>query len=124
MCGFDVWVAGFGFRGFRHLGCWISGVTVEMVVVVGRIGVGSICALWVQFVICGCGFVLWCAMGLFCGGCGFVGDAVLVPWWWLCSIFFLVIGDFVWSRLRKKIGNLGCFFFFFLLWTGGWWWWW
>ena len=28
---------------------------------------------WVQFVICGYGFVLWCAMGLFYGGCGFVG---------------------------------------------------
>ena len=35
VCGFDVWVAGFGFGGFRCLGCWISGVTVEMVVVVG-----------------------------------------------------------------------------------------
>ena len=36
-------------------------------------------------------------------------------------IFILfVIGDFVWSRLRKKIGDLGFFFFFFcLLWTGG-----
>ena len=29
-----------------------------------------------------------------------------------------MIGDFVWSGLRKKIGDLG-FFFFFLLWTGG-----
>ena len=24
-----------------------------------------------------------------------------------------MIGDFVWSRLRKKIGDLGFFFFFF-----------
>ena len=78
MCGFDVWVARFGFDGFRRLGCWISGVTVEMVVVVGHISVGSICDLWVRFVICGCGFVLWCVVGLFCGGCGFVGGAVLV----------------------------------------------
>ena len=29
-----------------------------------------------------------------------------------------MIGDFVWSGLRKKIGVLG-FFFFFWLWTGG-----
>ena len=36
MCGFDIWVAKFGFGGFQHLGCRISGVTVEMVVVVGR----------------------------------------------------------------------------------------
>ena len=40
-CGFDVWVAGFGFGGFRHLGCCISGVTVEMVVVVGRFAGGG-----------------------------------------------------------------------------------
>ena len=44
-------------------------------------------------------------------------------------LFCFVIGDFVWSGLRKEIGNLGllgCFFFsfsflfigFFLLWTG------
>ena len=32
---------------------------------VGRIGVGSICDLWVRFVICGCGFVLWCVVGFF-----------------------------------------------------------
>ena len=62
--------------------------------VVGRIGVGSICDLCVQFVIC---------------GCGFVGDVVLVPWWWLCRIFFF-IGDFVWFGLRKKIGDLSFFF--------------
>ena len=105
---FHVWVAGFGFGGFWRLGCWISGVTVEMVVVVGRIGVGSICALWVRFVICGCGFVLWCAMGLFCGGCGFVGDAVLVPWWWLCHIFF-----FIWFGLRKKL-EIWVFLFYFI----------
>ena len=42
VCGFDVWVAGFGVGGFWRLGCWISGVTVEMVVVVGRfVGGGS-----------------------------------------------------------------------------------
>ena len=36
VCGFDVWIVGFGFGGFRRLGCWIPRVTVEMVVVVGR----------------------------------------------------------------------------------------
>ena len=32
-----------------------------------------------------------------------------------------MIGDFVWSGLRKKIGDLGwwVFFLFFLLWIGG-----
>ena len=34
VCGFEILVARFGFCGFRRLGCWISGVTVEMVVVV------------------------------------------------------------------------------------------
>ena len=24
--------------------------------------------------ICGCGFVLWCSVGLFYGGCGFIGS--------------------------------------------------
>ena len=33
----------------------------------------------------------------------------------------VVIGDFVWSRLRKKIGDLGWFFFFFF--PRRWWWW-
>ena len=69
--------------------------------------------------ICGCGFVLWCVVGLFCGDCGFVGDAVLVvvvPHFFFIILF--VIGDFVWSGLRKKIGDL-VFFFFFSLWTGG-----
>ena len=39
--------------------------------------------------ICGCGFVLWCSVGLFYGGCGFVGGgcAVLVL---DCVFFFLV----------------------------------
>ena len=41
VCGFKIWVAGFGFGGFRRLGCWISGVTVEMVVVVGRFAGGG-----------------------------------------------------------------------------------
>ena len=36
---------------------------------------------------------------------------------------FLVIFYFVWSRLRKKIGDLG-FFFFFLPVVDCWWWWW
>ena len=32
-----------------------------------------------------------------------------------------MIGDFVWSGLRKKIGDFGWwfYFYFFLLWTGG-----
>ena len=48
MCGFNIWVARFGFSGFRRLGCWISG---------GHGGdggggggsyrVGLICDLWV-----------------------------------------------------------------------------
>ena len=48
VCGFDIWVARFGFGGFRRLGCWISG---------GHDGdggggggsyrVGLICDLWV-----------------------------------------------------------------------------
>ena len=33
---------------------------------------------WVCFVICGCGFVLWCSVGLFYGGCGFVGGGSAV----------------------------------------------
>ena len=39
--------------------------------------------------ICGYGFVLWCSMGLFYGGCGFVGGgcAVLAL---DCVFFFLV----------------------------------
>ena len=28
--------------------------------------------------ICGCGFVLWCSVGLFYGGCGFVGGGCAV----------------------------------------------
>ena len=41
-----------------------------------------------------------------------------------------MISDFVWSRLRKKIGDLGwCFFFFFFFFfffvvvAVDWWWW-
>ena len=41
VCGFNVWVAGFGFGGFRHSGCQISGVMVEMVVVVGHFAGGG-----------------------------------------------------------------------------------
>ena len=77
--------------------------------VMGRIGMSLICDLWVRFVICGCGFVLWCAVDLFCGGYGFVGDAVLVPWWWLCHIFFFCL---VW--VEEKIGDLGFFLFYFI----------
>ena len=56
-------------------------------------------------------------------------DIVLVYDWWFYFLFFFyfyffVIGDFVWSGLRKKIGDFGWWFyfffnFFFLLWTGG-----
>ena len=71
---------------------------------------GLICDLWVRFVIC---------------GCGFVGDAVLVVVVsrFLSFFFFLVISDFVWSRLRKKIGDLGWWFFFFFFPAVDWWWW-
>ena len=99
MCGFDVWVARFGFDGFRRLGCWISRVTVEMVVVVGRIGVGPICDLW-----------LWVCF-VVCCGCFVVVVGLLVMLYWClgggCAAFL-----FIWSRLRKKIGDLGLFFFF------------
>ena len=52
-------------------------------------------------------------MGLFYGGCGFVGGAVLVVV--MPHFFFIlfVISDFVWSGLRKKIGDL-VFFIYFL----------
>ena len=39
--GFEIWVAGVGYGRFRHLGCWISGATVEMVVVVGHFAGGG-----------------------------------------------------------------------------------
>ena len=43
VCGFNVWVARFGFGGFRRLGCWILGVMVEIVVVVvGRFAGGGL----------------------------------------------------------------------------------
>ena len=40
--------------------------------------------------ICGCGFVLWCSVGLFYGGYGFVsgGCAVLVVLCWRWFVFF------------------------------------
>ena len=39
---------------------------------------GSICDLLIRFVICGYGFVLWCATGLFCGAVGgfFFGSGI------------------------------------------------
>ena len=37
--------------------------------------------------------------------------------WWFFILF--VIDDFVWSRLRRKIRDLGWCSFFFLLWTSG-----
>ena len=48
-------------------------------------------------------------------------EAQLYDWWFF---ILFVIGDFVWSGLRKKIGDFGWWFyffliFFFLLWTGG-----
>ena len=48
-----------------------------------------------------------------------LADVVLVCDWWFFILF--VIGDFVWSGLTKKIGDLSFFylFIFFLLWTGG-----
>ena len=57
--------------------------------------------------------------------CGFVGAAMLVPSGGCVAFFFLfVIGDFVWSGLRKKIEDLGWFFFFFPRRWWWWWWWW
>ena len=50
--------------------------------VVGCIGVGSICDLWVQFVICGRGFVLWCVMGLLVMLCWCLGGG--------CAAFFFL----------------------------------
>ena len=38
-----------------------------------------------------------------------LADVVLVCDWWFFILF--VIGNFVWSGLRKKIGDLGFFFF-------------
>ena len=35
-----------------------------------------------------------------------------------------MIGDFVWSGLRKKIGDWSFFFFFFPAVDWWWWWWW
>ena len=53
-------------------------------VVVGCIDVGSICDLWVQFVICGCGFVLWCAVGLLVMLCWCLGGG--------CAAIFFGLG--------------------------------
>ena len=66
------------------------------------------------------------AVGLFCGVL-WVCFVVVVPHFYLFILF--VIGDFVWSGLRKKIGDLGLVGFG--VWVAGfqgsrwrWWWWW
>ena len=67
------------------------------------------------------------AIGLFCGVlwvCFVVVVGLLVMLYWCLGGGFAAF-LFIWSRLRKKIGDLGFFFFSPLLWTGGqWWWWW
>ena len=88
--GFGVW--------FRRLGNWIW-------------------IWWVSAFGCGCGFVLWCAVGLLVMLCWCLGGGCAAFFLFIFYILF-VIGDFVWSRLRKKIRDLGFFFFF------RWWWWW
>ena len=60
VCGFDVWVTRFEFGGFRRLAVGF-GVWLWLIL-----------WMWVCFVVC----------------CEFVGDVVLVPWWWSCRIFF------------------------------------
>ena len=127
MCGFNIWKAGFRFGGFRRLGCWISGVMVEMVVVVGHFAgggsyqhgfdlwfVGLICDLWlwVCFVVAVGLLVMlcWC-LG---GGCAAFFIFLFFYDWWFCLVW-----------VEEKDWRFEFFFFFFLLWTGGrWWWWW
>ena len=50
-----------------------------------------------------------------------LADPPFVCDWWLLILFMIV--DFVWSGLRKKIGDLGFFFFFFSPAMDCWWWW-
>ena len=70
------WISAFGLLDFRgHGGDGGGG--------------GSFCwwwvvSAWVRFVICGCGFVLWCVVGLFCG-------AVLV----MVVLCFMVLWVFI-----------------------------
>ena len=94
--GFGIWVAGFQGSRWRWWWWWVI-------------------SAWVRFVICGCGLVLWCAMGLFCGGCAAFLFIYFVCDWWFCLVW-----------VEEKDWRFGFFFFFFpLLWTGGrWWWWW
>ena len=73
---------------------------------VGRISMGPICDLWVRLVIYGCGFVLWCAMGLFCG-------AILV----VVVSHFLFIYLFCLIWVEEKV-----WFFFFFFPAMDWWW--
>ena len=81
---------------------------------------------WIGVLACGLEWLsLWLCLlvdiGYLTGKPMELADVVLVCDWWFFILF--VIGDFVWSGLRKKIGDLDwwCFFFFFssLLWTGG-----
>ena len=75
VCGFNVWVSGFGFGGFR---CLAVGFSVWLWLILW---------LWVCFEV----------------HCGFVGAAVLVPGggraaFFLFFLILFVIGDFVWSK--------------------------
>ena len=91
--------------------------------------------------ICGCGFVLWCSVGLFYGGCGFVSGAMLAldcvfffgsatrvcgcGWWadggvGICG--FIGVG---FGSVGGSVGLLPGFFYFYFfgvdsrLWVGG-----
>ena len=70
---------------------------------------GPICDLWIW--VC---FVV--AMGLLVMLCSCIGGGCAA--FFILFFFFFVIGDFVWSGLRKKIGDLS---FFFFLPTVDWW---
>ena len=95
--------------------------------------------------VCGCGFVLWCSVGLFYCGYGFVGGGcavlVMLCWRWIVFFFFLVqLRGFVVVAGRPTVGWVSVasskwvlgqwvvawvfFFFFFFgvdgrLWVGG-----
>ena len=99
--GFGIWVAGFQGSRWRWWWWWVI-------------------SAWVRFVICGCELVLWCAMGLFCGGCAAFLFIYFVCDWWFCL---------VWVEEKYWRFGLFCFvlffcFFFWLMWIGGRWWWW